>query len=131
MGTPVSSRTISSHLSHLVNHCLHVREFPDIMKLADASSMYKKHDNLKKDNYRSVGVLPSLSKNLRESHGSQLSNFFDKISLLCFQLLEKDIAVNQLFLICSNILKSHWIMANMLHAEAWTSARLLIVFPIA
>ena len=32
---------ISSHLSHLVNHCLHVREFPDVMKLADVSSLYK------------------------------------------------------------------------------------------
>ena len=70
---------ISSHLSHLVNHCLHVREFPDIMKLADVSSLYKKHDNLKKDNYRPVSVLPSLSKIYERVMGQQLSDFFDKI----------------------------------------------------
>ena len=70
---------ISSHVSRLVNHCLHVCEFPDIMKLADVSSLFKKNDNLKKDNYRPVSVLPSLSKVYERVMGQQLSNFFDKI----------------------------------------------------
>ena len=70
---------ISSHLSHLVNHCLHVREFPDIMKLADVSSLYKKHDDLMKDNYRPVSVLPSLSKIYERVMGQRLSDFFYKI----------------------------------------------------
>ena len=70
---------ISSHVSQLVNHCLHVCEFPDIMKLADVSSLFKKHDNLKKDNYRPVSVLPSLSKVYERVMGQQLFDFFDKI----------------------------------------------------
>ena len=70
---------ISSHVSQLVNHCLHVCEFPDIMKLADVSSLFKKNDNLKKDNYRPVSVLPSISKVYERVMGQQLSDFFDKI----------------------------------------------------
>ena len=66
-------------VSQLVNHCLHVCEFPDIMKLADVSSLFKKNDNLKKDNYRPVSVLPSLSKVYERVMGQQLSDFFDKI----------------------------------------------------
>ena len=49
------------------------------MKLADVSSLYKKNDNLKKDNYRPVSVLPSLSKVYERVMGQQLSDFFDKI----------------------------------------------------
>ena len=70
---------ICSHVSQLVNHCLCVCEFPDIMKLADVSSLYKKNDNLKQDNYRPVSVLPSLSKVYERVMGLQLSDFFDKI----------------------------------------------------
>ena len=70
---------ISSHVSQLVNHCLHVCEFPDMMKLADVSSLFKKNDNLKKDNYRPVSVLPSISKVYERVMGQQLSDFFDKI----------------------------------------------------
>ena len=33
---------ISSHISQLVNHCLHVCEFPAIPKLADVSSLFRK-----------------------------------------------------------------------------------------
>ena len=70
---------ISSHVSQLVNHCLYVCEFPDMMKLADVSSLFKKNDNLKKDNYRPVSVLPSISKVYERVMGQQLSDFFDKI----------------------------------------------------
>ena len=88
---------ISSHVSQLVNHCLHVCEFSDIMKLADVSSLFKKNDNLKKDNYRPVSVLPSLSKVYERVMGQQLSDFSIKFSLLCCQLSEKDTAANQFF----------------------------------
>ena len=54
---------ISSHVSYLENDCLHVCEFPDIMTLADVSSLFfNRNDNLNEDNYMPVSVLPSLSK---------------------------------------------------------------------
>ena len=85
---------ISSYVSQLVNHCLHVCEFPDTMKLADVSSLYKKNDNLKKDNYRPVSVLPSLSKIYERVMGQQLSDFFWQ-NLLCFSVsFQKDIQLS-------------------------------------
>ena len=75
----IGASGICSHVSQLVNHCFRVCEFPDIMKLTDVSSLYKKNDNLKKDNYRPVSVLPSLSKVYERVMGQQLSDFFDKI----------------------------------------------------
>ena len=67
------------------------------MKLADVSSLYKKNDNLKKDNYRPVSVLPSLSKVYERVMGQQLSDFSIKSFLLFCELSEKDTAANQLF----------------------------------
>ena len=49
------------------------------MKLADVSSLFKRNYNLKKDNYRPVRVLPSLSKVYERVMGKQLSGIFDKI----------------------------------------------------
>ena len=66
------------HVFQLGNHCQHVCEFPVIMKLAGVSSLFKKNDNLKNDNYRLVSSLPSLSKVYERVMGKQLSDFFDK-----------------------------------------------------
>ena len=49
------------------------------MKLADVSSLYKKNYNLKKNNYRPVSVLSSLSKIYERVMGQQLLIFFEKI----------------------------------------------------
>ena len=108
---------ISSYVSQLVNHCLHVCEFPDTMKLADVSSLYKKNDDLKKDNYRPMSVLPSLSKIfMRESWVNNCLIFLTKSSLLCCQLSERHTAVSLPFWIWSSILKNRWTMVNMWHA---------------
>ena len=93
----IGASGISSHVSQLVNHCLHVCEFPDIMKLADVSSLFKKNDNLKKDNYRPVSVLPSLSKVYERVMGQQLSDFFDKIFSALLSAFRKRYSCNQLF----------------------------------
>ena len=47
--------------------------------IASFQNKYKKNDDLKKDNYRPVSVLPSLSKVYERVMGQQLSDFFDKI----------------------------------------------------
>ena len=38
------------------------KEFPDELKLADVTPIYKKYDHNKSKNYRSVNVLPLFSK---------------------------------------------------------------------
>ena len=92
----IGASGICSHVSQLVNHCFRVCEFPDIMKLAGVSSLYKKNDNLKKDNYRPVSVLPSLSKFYERVMGQQLSDFFDNIfsALLSAFIKKKQLQIN-------------------------------------
>ena len=93
----IGASGICSHVSQLVNHCFRVCEFPDIMKLADVSSLYKKNDDLKKNNYRPVSALPSLYNVYERVMGQQLWFFSMKSFLLLCQLSEKDTAANQLF----------------------------------
>ena len=44
------------------NDMLSTSNFPDNMKLADITPVLKKKDPLKKENYRSVGILAAISK---------------------------------------------------------------------
>lgn len=49
-------------LALLINRCILENEFPNQMKKANISPLYKKKDKLNKDNYRSVNLLPVMSK---------------------------------------------------------------------
>ena len=53
--------------------------FPDIMKMADVSSNYKKSDNLALENYRPVSVLTTLSKLYESAMNDQLLCYFASI----------------------------------------------------
>ena len=46
----------------IFNQCVRENTFPDKMKMANITPLYKKNDKLNKDNYRSVNILPILSK---------------------------------------------------------------------
>ena len=70
---------IAHHISSLINHSLQLCTFPDMFKLAEVSSLYKKNDNLHKRNYRPVSVLPSVSKIYKRVMAVQLCDFFDHI----------------------------------------------------
>ena len=70
---------IAHHISSLINHSLQLCTFPDMFKLAEVSSLYKKNDNLHKGNYRPVSVLPSVSKIYERVMAVQLCDFFDHI----------------------------------------------------
>ena len=57
-----SINTYLSELTILINNCLKEGVFPDDLKLADITPIFKKEDSLNKENYRTVGILPRLSK---------------------------------------------------------------------
>ena len=58
----VSSNTFAESLRNLFNECLITGNFPDNLKLADITPVFKKKDTLNKENCRPVSVLPSISK---------------------------------------------------------------------
>lgn len=49
-------------LTMLINQSIRTNRFPDRMKRANITPLFKKKDKLNKDNYRSVNLLPILSK---------------------------------------------------------------------
>ena len=59
----ILKNTINSYLSELtilINNCLKRGIFPDDLKLADITTIFKKEDSLDKENYRPVSILPHL-----------------------------------------------------------------------
>ena len=64
--TPKFIKMISSNilkpLTMVINHCFLENTFPNGTKKANITPLYKKKDKLNKDNYRSVNLLPVLSK---------------------------------------------------------------------
>ena len=60
----------------LFNQCVNQSMFPIDMKLAEISPMFKKNDNLDKENYRSVNILTAMSKVFEYIISDQMISFF-------------------------------------------------------
>ena len=53
---------IAKPVTRIINMCIQQSTFPDSTKMANITPLFKKKDKLNKDNYRSVNLLPALSK---------------------------------------------------------------------
>ena len=62
-------------LTDLFNKLVEERSFPDDMKNADVSSLFKKDDNMSKKNYRPISLLPTIAKIFERLMHRQLSEF--------------------------------------------------------
>ena len=58
----ISCNTSAETLQNLFNECLITSCFPDNLKFADITPVFKKKDPLNKENSRLVSVLPSIPK---------------------------------------------------------------------
>ena len=61
---------------NLFNQCVNQSLFPTDMKLAEIRPMFKKNDNLDKENYRSVNILTVMSKVFDYMISGQIISFF-------------------------------------------------------
>lgn len=64
---PVTSLKQSAHiylslLTNAINHSLHENICQDDLKQSELISLYKKQDSFKKESYRSISLLPHVSK---------------------------------------------------------------------
>ena len=62
-----------------INSSIKSSTFPSCLKLADVTPLHKKGKKDKKDNYRPVSILPTLSKCFEKCMFSQMSAYFDEI----------------------------------------------------
>lgn len=66
-------------ISKLINRSITSCRFPDDLKKANVSPVFKKDDNLIKSNFRPVSILPTISKIYEKVLNEQLSLFCDGI----------------------------------------------------
>ena len=70
---------IVSSLTRIINKCIDDCVFPNCLKLADIYPSHKSKDNLLKENYRPISILPVFSKIYERIMNDQLQNYFDEI----------------------------------------------------
>ena len=54
--------SIGTHLQFAINECISKNIFPDVLKKAYITPIYKKGDPLEAENYRPISVTPTLAK---------------------------------------------------------------------
>ena len=72
--------TIAIHpsiLTKIINLSLRNGCFPDELKAAEVSPTFKKNDDLEKENYRPVSVLPHMSKVFERIMYTQIESFME------------------------------------------------------
>ena len=75
----IGAYPLAEILCKLINISTSECRFPDKLKLAEISALFKKIDRLCKENYRPVSILTALSKVFERSHSNQLSPYFGEI----------------------------------------------------
>ena len=75
----MADANFASSLRTLFNKCISTCIFPTSMKMADMSPIFKKLDNLCKNNYRSVNILSVFSKLFESIMAEQLTTYFETI----------------------------------------------------
>ena len=80
----LSGTHLCNSLCDLFNMCVTASFFPSEMKLAEISPIFKRNDNLCKENYRSINLLTITSKLFENIMSDQLTKYFG--DLLCSTL---------------------------------------------
>ncbi len=75
----LAAEFIARPIVHLVNKCIESSCFPDMLKHAEVTPVYKKDDPINKANYRPISVLPTLSKIFNGILVDQMSNAMENI----------------------------------------------------
>ena len=70
---------ISNVLTGMINNALDEEIFPGSLKRAQVTPVFKKADNLSKENYRPVSILPCLSKIFERVIANRLNEYFEGI----------------------------------------------------
>ena len=63
----------------MTNNAINERIFPDSLKRAQVTSVFKKADNLSKENYRPVSILPCPTKIFDRVIANRLNEYFEDI----------------------------------------------------
>ena len=73
---------ITKPITHLINISIKEGIFPDDLKMAKITPIYKKGERSDPGNYRPISILPTLSKIIEKHIASQLREFLQSFDLL-------------------------------------------------
>ena len=102
----IAHSELSIPLASMINNCMMSCTFPDIMKKAEVSPIYKKSDNLDKGNYRPVSILTTLSKLYESIMNDQLVCHFASIFNNLLSAFRKGFSCQTLLIKCIEDWKS-------------------------
>lgn len=72
------SNNLCSKLCSLINECTSTSNFPNVLKIAKVTPIYKSKSKTDLNNYRPISVLPALSKILEKAIQNQLIKYLDE-----------------------------------------------------
>ena len=78
----LSSEIISPIIADIFNQCLMEGIFPDSLKQAEVTPIYKKGDKSKACNWRPISILSPFSKIFEKYLYDQINNFINKYKIL-------------------------------------------------
>ena len=93
----ISRNSCSETLKALFNKTVLTGNFPNELKLADVTPVFKKENPLKSKNYRPVSVLPVVSKIFERIMHKQMSLYVDNFCHHICVVTEKDLVHSQHF----------------------------------
>ena len=76
---------ISTHLSQIINSSFSSGTFPDVLKIAKITPIFKKGSKTDKNNYRPISVLSVFSKIFEKLMYTRLYKYLDVHNILCSQ----------------------------------------------
>ena len=79
----LANKQICEDLPNCINECIKQNKFPNELKIADITPIFKKEDPLNKTNYRPISMRPTVSNIFERILFNQLQRFSNKfLSLL-------------------------------------------------
>ena len=81
----LANKQICKDVANCINECIKQNKFPNELKIADITPIFKKEDPLNKTNYRPIRILQTVSKNFERILFNQQQRFSNKFlwPLLC------------------------------------------------
>ena len=76
------SDIISPIIAELINRCFVSGEFPQCLKVAQITPIYKDGDHTNTENYRPISVLPTIAKIFKKVIYKQLYNYIETFNIL-------------------------------------------------
>ena len=77
-----SKMSIGTHIQFAIIECIHEIIFPDVLKKAYVTPIYKKDDQLEAENYRSISFKPTLAKIFERLLLQQMLEYVEKYEII-------------------------------------------------